>query len=384
MKFIGQVLEENKGVGPGFDFLRVFLALSVVAVHALTVTNQYWFPDDQPVWFLHDSIVPMFFAVSGFLVCASAYRLSAHNFLISRLVRVVPGLAVDTLVCALLIGPIFTTVSLRQYFSDPRLPAYFLNIFGWVHYYLPGVFTHFPNPRINGSLWSIPFELACYFILFGFIVVKLLRFRFLVLALVVAYVLASILTQALAPSHIHNATLLKIVQSVFYDYQSEAVTGFLVGIVAYQFRQHIPYSRILFVVCLIAGIAMALLFPRHAALMRLIWIPSIVYITVFVGLTPMPLPRFFKTGDYSYGIYLYHQPFLQVILALFPALAFAPPFGAPFAFLASLPFVIGVAWLSWHFVEKPALALRKRFSQSKEARAIRAPPSVQLEPISPG
>jgi peptidoglycan/LPS O-acetylase OafA/YrhL len=383
MQSIGNVLDKTKGVGLGFDFVRVFLALSVVAVHSLTVTNQYWFPDSEPVWILHDSIVPMFFAVSGFLVCASAYRLSPPSFLISRLIRVVPGLAVDTLVCALIIGPIFTETSFRQYFSDPKLPAYFLNIVGWVHYYLPGVFTHFPNPRVNGSLWSIPFELACYFILFGIIAVRLLKFRMLILASVVAYVLASIFAQAVAPSHIHNAGLLKIVQIVFYDYQSEAVTGFLFGVVGYQYRQYIPYSRVLFALCVVASVAMALLFPRHMAAMRLIWMPAIVYITVFVGLTPMPLPRFFKTGDYSYGIYLYHQPFLQVFLSLFPALAFSPPFGAPLAFFASLPFVIGVAWLSWHFVEKPALALRKRFSAPKGTSA-RAPSAIKLNPVQPG
>jgi peptidoglycan/LPS O-acetylase OafA/YrhL len=90
----------------------------------------------------------------------------------------------------------------------------------------------------------------------------------------------------------------------------------------------------------------------------------------------MPLPKFFKTGDYSYGIYLYHQPFLQVILALLPSFAFARHYGAAFTFVAGIPFAIGAAWLSWHFVEKPILLLRKRFSlMSKERGGAGATPS---------
>jgi peptidoglycan/LPS O-acetylase OafA/YrhL len=76
----------------------------------------------------------------------------------------------------------------------------------------------------------------------------------------------------------------------------------------------------------------------------------------------MPLPNFFKRGDYSYGVYLYHQPLLQMIVSLFPTMALAPGIGAPCTFLLGLPFVFLTAWLSWHLVEKPLLMLRKAMS----------------------
>ncbi len=52
---------------------------------------------------------------------------------------------------------------LRQYFTSPEFGGFFLNIAGLVHFTLPGVFEHNPDPRfIASQLWTIPFEFECY------------------------------------------------------------------------------------------------------------------------------------------------------------------------------------------------------------------------------
>lgn len=143
MQTIGKIFDDHKSIGPGFDFLRVFLALSIVCVHSIYVSGDNNRPpsiDNTPFWIVHFSLVPMFFALSGFLITGSAGRLSLKNFLINRGFRIVPALAVDCLVCALIIGPIFTTVSIGQYFSSEEFMIFFMNIIGWVHFSLPGVF----------------------------------------------------------------------------------------------------------------------------------------------------------------------------------------------------------------------------------------------------
>jgi peptidoglycan/LPS O-acetylase OafA/YrhL len=381
------VLEQNRNIGPGFDFLRVFLALSIVGFHSLTTTNQYFAPhnlDDTPFWIVHYSLVPMFFALSGFLISGSAGRLSLKNFLINRGLRIVPALAVDTFVCALIIGPIFTTVSLRHYFFSWEFASFFLNIIGWVHFTLPGVFLTHAVPRVNGSLWTVPFELTCYFMISVMIVVGIIKQRFLVLGFVTAYLLAAVALQfSGALSLIHSQTIRKGLSVVFIEHEAQAVTAFLFGIVAYQNRLRIPYSPYLFAGCAVAILGIAFTLPialGQSPLLRFILLPALAYVTVFIGLTPMPLPRFFKTGDYSYGIYLYHQPFLQIVIALFPAFALAPHTGAPFTFLVGLPFVIAVAWLSWHFVEKPLLALRKRFTIIAKIRGVDQPSPTTAAP----
>jgi peptidoglycan/LPS O-acetylase OafA/YrhL len=373
-----EVIWENKIVGPGFDFLRVFLALSIVAFHSWTVTNQYFAPvnlDDTPVWIVHYTLVPMFFALSGFLISASATRLSLKNFLLNRGARIVPALAVDTLVCALIIGPLFTRVSLHHYFFSRQFGIFFFNMVGWVHFTLPGVFTDHAVPEVNGSLWTVPFEIGCYALISALIILKMMKNRIFTLAFVSSYLVLGVMVQAFhIPAHIHSPALGKVISVAFLEHEAQAVTGFLFGIIAYQLREMIPYNRWLFTLSagIIFGIALA--FPSmdqgQVPALRFLLMPAIVYLTIFAGLTPLPLPKFFHTGDYSYGIYLYHQPFLQIIITLFPAAALAPHIGPWFTLFAGLPLVFFSATMSWHLVEKPCLALRKRFYIMAKTRAI--------------
>jgi len=401
VKKIGAVLEENRGIGPGFDFLRVFLALCIVGFHSLSVTGEYCgnVPhageicpspslDETPFWMVHYALVPMFFALSGFLISASAMRLSLKNFLINRGMRIVPALAVDTFVCALIIGPLFTTVPLQHYFWSGEFASFFLNIVGWVHFTLPGVFTTNAVPRVNGSLWTVPFEVICYVLMSGMIVTRIIRTQFVVLAFVGLYLFTCVSVECSGLlDHIASPLVDRALSIAFIKPEAQAVTAFLFGIIVFQNRHIIPYSFSLFLASslLIGVVAFTLPFEiGQSSPLRFLLMPALAYVTVFVGLTPMPLPGFFKTGDYSYGIYLYHQPFLQIIVILCPTLALAPHTGAGFAFLAALPFVIGVAWLSWHMVEKPILALRKRFSMVAKIRGVTDAaknPSSSTQPI---
>jgi peptidoglycan/LPS O-acetylase OafA/YrhL len=381
---IGKVLKANRGIGPGFDFLRVALALSILAFHTLSVTQQYGSLDETPFWIVHYSLVPMFFALSGFLVSASAGRLSLMNFLINRGVRIVPALGVDIVVCALIIGPIFTTVSLRAYFGSPEFRAYFLNVFGLVHYYLPGVFSDHPFNQVNGSLWTVPFELTCYGIISALIVARVMKTRMIVMALTVSYLVVGVVVQHTSLTSIGHG-IGKFISVAFIEHEAQAVTGFLFGIILFQNRDRIPYSRILLGLCVIAIAVSAMLLTfdvGQSPPMRFLLMPALAYITIFVGLTPMPLPKFFRTGDYSYGIYLYHQPILQVIVSLFPALALAPHTGPLFEFIVGAPVVIAIATISWHCVEKPTLSLRKRFTIVAKARHLTdAPAPVERDSI---
>jgi peptidoglycan/LPS O-acetylase OafA/YrhL len=58
--------------------------------------------------------------------------------------------------------------------------------------------------------------------------------------------------------------------------------------------------------------------------------------------------------DLSYGIYLYAFPIQQTLIAA--------GVRSPLALLATtVPLVVCLAWVSWHFIEKPALGLKRRF-----------------------
>ena len=79
MATFGSRLAEQKGVGPGFDAVRITLALSVLFIHAglmrpatpeaLIAPVVPFAPLQQ--WAFDFAILPMFFALSGFLVAGS-------------------------------------------------------------------------------------------------------------------------------------------------------------------------------------------------------------------------------------------------------------------------------------------------------------------------
>lgn len=104
------------------------------------------------------------FAISGYLVAGSWQRRpAAGRYLADRLVRILPGLAVVVLVAVVLIGPLTTSLPLDEYARDPVTWQYLLNIALNPQYSLPGVFTeNLVSSAVNGTLWSIPAQVAAY------------------------------------------------------------------------------------------------------------------------------------------------------------------------------------------------------------------------------
>ena len=84
MQTLGSALDEQKGFGQGFDFLRIFLATGIIAWHTVQLSGHLEMARSSAFWFSEYMLVPMFFALSGFLVAGSSTRLSAKNFLLNQ------------------------------------------------------------------------------------------------------------------------------------------------------------------------------------------------------------------------------------------------------------------------------------------------------------
>jgi peptidoglycan/LPS O-acetylase OafA/YrhL len=93
------------------------------------------------------------------------------------------------------------------------------------------------------------------------------------------------------------------------------------------------------------------------------------------------LPSVFHKGDYSYGVYLYHDPFLQILIGLAPGVFLVPKTGALALYAIGICAAMAVAVISWHMIEKPILGMRKKFSFVAKARGVDEASEPKILPV---
>lgn len=358
MTTLGMQLQKTGGRPAGFDYLRLGLAVAVIAFHTYIVcygTAGEFVIWSSPLGPLFFSIVPAFFALSGFLVAGSLQRNDLPSFLTLRAIRIFPALGVEVVLSALILGPIFTTLPIGQYFSNDMFRQYFLNVLGDIHYYLPGVFDNLPFAGwINAQLWTVPHELQCYI---GLSLLALARmhkrpvwYMVLVGSLCIAAVAYDLIGHHIYPGYGRPSG-------------GFVILSFLFGVGLYNLRDRIPFSWI----GLLIAAALACFFLTHHGIIHLAVLP-IAYVTVFLGLCD-PRRSFFVLGaDYSYGMYLYGFPIQQTVSALLPHLRFWYV-----NLVLSVILSACFAAFSWHVIEKPILGRKKGAVKFAQGLALRHP-----------
>jgi peptidoglycan/LPS O-acetylase OafA/YrhL len=326
--------------------MRLGLSVAVIAMHSFVVSYgvaadlQLWASPAGPVFKM---ILPMFFALSGYLVTGSFQRSrSLLQFLGLRVIRIYPALSVEVLLSAFLLGPLLTTLPPGAYFGNAMFFAYIANVTGHIHYLLPGVFTQNPYPDIvNAQLWTVPFELFCYLSLAALMILGIKRHPWLAFTagfgVSVIYLVAGLaLHHGQIPDKIgavHGVTL---------------VSAFLFGVGIYLYHRVLPWNRAL---CLLSGLlALALMAVPHGEYVAAL---CAAYFTVSLGLGNPAKLWLIRGADYSYGVFLYGFVVQQTIVALLPGtrLWWAN-------IILSVPVAMLIAAISWHLVERPALRLK--------------------------
>ncbi len=134
--------------------------------------------------------------------------------------------------------------------------------------------------------------------------------------------------------------------------------GFLGGTLIYLYRDRVPDSALLAIVCIIAFVA-TLYLPSYGYVPTLHLTPSsfgvflLAYPLLWLG-AHLPFHWIGTKNDYSYGVYIYAHPLTLLLVYLRAERVGFWPF---MLLTASVTFAFAVA--SWWLIEKHALRLKK-------------------------
>lgn len=302
----------------------------------------------EPLFLSWDHLGPLavyiFFTISGYLITESWDR-DPHlgRFFARRALRIFPGLAICIVLSAFILGPMLTTLSLNEYFKSTITWNYLYNIALYMTYSLPGVFetNRVPN-AVNGSLWSLSVEFLMYIVV---VVIGFMRGnRWIYLGLALG---SAVMTFFWAL----RVQQIPVAYGIDLRYLFICGTYFWVGAVFYKFdiKQYLSLS-----VTALAVIALLCLEAWTPVLAVAAWI-LLPVVTLAFGFAYSPLlNRLIRTGDYSYGIYIYAFPIQQTIVYLYPDISLRL-----YVSVCSVLTLICAA-LSWHLIEHRALSLKPR------------------------
>ena len=341
---IGQAMAARAN---NFSVLRLVLAAAVIVSHGFSIPTG----DNtlEPFYRstglrLGEYAVNCFFAISGFLVTMSYLQRGPRDYVIARILRIVPGFLAAAFVTVFVIGAACTSLPLSTYFTDPALYAYLRQVLTGFKSAgaMPGVFTDNPHPWPLGTIWTLRYEIALYgaVLLFGLagalktwrIAGLLAAFLFLVIIVVDGFI----------PQTTRYAEVL--LRLVFM---------FVLGSAFFLARDLVKLSWPLLAIFIVVT-----WFSHGTAFYFALLYLTLAYGVLLVAFGPLwPGVNWADKTDLSYGIYLFGWPVQQVLVQLFPA-ASVWALLAPALIVSAL-----IAWVSWHGVEAPALRLKAAFTK---------------------
>ena len=152
-----------------FNLIRILAAVGVLVSHAFPISLGRGTQEPLQPWLQGTSLgmvsVFIFFCISGFFITKSFDQSQTlSRFIKARVLRLFPALLVTLLVTVIVAGLWLTEAPMPVFIA--AVPEYILRnlTMNSLVYELPGVFESNPfGDAINGSLWTLIYELQCYF-----------------------------------------------------------------------------------------------------------------------------------------------------------------------------------------------------------------------------
>lgn len=356
MKFdtIGSLYDSKSN---NFHLVRFVLATMVIWTHAVVLlrSNENWIGHLLKID-IGATAVHGFFVVSGFLIVQSAFHSkSTTEFIIKRLLRIIPAFFVSLLLVSFVIGPLVTPLSMKEYFqpggADPYSFVWKNLAFGYPTdvWKFKEVFSTNSSDSINGSMWTLKHEMAMYLIIALLLLTGMIRKRYSLIVLQLLIIIGLFAYHIWGWQPFKERVVYYWVLN-YWNYKGILEEGFffVCGSLMYVYRDKIPLNKKLFIAAIL-GIVIAVIF-KEAKLGLFLFLP---YIVIYCAVNKR-YAEFQKYGDYSYGIYIFHFPLMQTIIFIHKNWTVEQ------LFIISFFVTLIVAFISWHLIEKPALGLKKK------------------------
>jgi peptidoglycan/LPS O-acetylase OafA/YrhL len=195
-------------------------------------------------------------------------------------------------------------------------------------------------------MWTIAFEFRCYLLvgLLGALGLVRRATWLAAFALLLPFMLSEHLQRYFSW---HGFLLVMGLPEFFFRF----TPIFFLGGCFYLFKDRIPFRPPL---AILAAVGFVLLVPR-AQISEAAMVICGGYLLFYLGTMPFDVLERLKFPDISYGIYLYGWPVESLWIWYFH--------GSPWiTFLGSTVICCGLGWFSWHFIERPMLAFKRKSS----------------------
>lgn len=354
-------LEKKTFFENNFNLIRLLAAVQVAHYHLVSIYGL-----NIISW--HEGVlkflgffpgVPIFFFISGYLISRS-WQTSASwkSYLIKRAARIEPALIVSVLFA---LGLVFFSGYLDALNESAGMGDVALLFFAKItffQFYNPEYLRAYGDGVLNGSLWTIVVEMQFY------ITLPLLCLAFkvkgipnrILICLIILFIATNVLYDFLIYSF-GNQLFMKLAKVSFFPW----FFMFLVGVF---FQTNFKFFHALlsdkFYIVLLIYISLCYIgaffgvdFGNSFNPIYFMFLACLVFSAAYSSTSLSE--KLLGDNDISYGLYLYHMPIINYFLYV--------GFGKSYVVAALIAFlIISVSYLSWSFVEKPALSFAKKYS----------------------
>jgi peptidoglycan/LPS O-acetylase OafA/YrhL len=252
-----------------------------------------------------------FFSLSGFLLFASFQsKQSLKKYISKRARRILPPYILVVVVAAVLLVTM-SDLSCKAYFLSSDFWKYLaanLSFINFLHPTLPGVFTgdEFYMPAVNGSLWTMKGEWACYLTVpFLFFILARLRKTSGGLLLLSLIILSILLEWVLI--ELGDRTDNELYYTLAKQFGTMLVFFYVGALINFYLQTFLKFKYLICVVCLFS-FAFSQYIPNFELIVRPIATGALVIFLSLVGKWGYVIN---KIENVSYDMYLNHAPIIQ-------------------------------------------------------------------------